>query len=190
MCATHRNRLGRSGGRGLRPLLLLPKVLAVAVYSGGLAATVFVWFTRGGASGPPSEDLIFLVRDLITRLVVPALLVCLLLGTALTLMHRDVFTRLRWWRTKVALLVPGLPLSHWFMATRLVRLHDAAVAGQADAAARNQFSAGLVVVLLGSLLVIVLGRHKPRLGQNWARDYAGIAGRAGRAHRGAGGDAS
>lgn len=173
------NRYGRRPGRGWRPWLLLPKVMAVQLYIGGLAAAITVWF-GSGFSGLDKADpqrlwTINVVSRLMVWLVVPALLLALALGAGLFLQHPRQFIRMRWLLVKLASLAVLIPSAHLFLSSRLALLREAFMHQATDDRAASQFGWGLVAVLIGSLWVVVLGRLKPRLGQNWARAYAAAA---------------
>ncbi len=66
------NQFGRKGGRGLRPWLLLPKMLAVGLYLGGLAAATLLRWAR-------PED-VETTHLLFRRLILPALWLALIFG--------------------------------------------------------------------------------------------------------------
>src|SRR5580765_4569297 len=73
------NRYGRKGGRGIRPWLLIPKIIAVIVYVGGLASD----FTSLDLADPRRQLVLHQVSRLMVFLVVPALLLALVMGFAL-----------------------------------------------------------------------------------------------------------
>ena len=166
---------GRKPGRGIRPWLLIPKVVAVAVYSGGLTATALLWFSRPNTYDThPSQsaDLVDQISLLFVYLLVPALLAAILFGLCLLIQHAKVYSRLRWWQVTIVVIVLGVPTAHFFMESRLALLREAAAQQTSNVAAERQLSIGFVTLLAGTLLVVVLGRLKPRLGQNWARMHA------------------
>jgi hypothetical protein len=148
----------------MRPLLLIPKLLAVCAYFGGVCATAAVWFSPWVALD--LVDRVAIVRQLFVGLVVPALVVSLLMGGCLLLQHPWQFVRMRWLQVKLAVVAIGVPFAHIYMAGRLQ-----AVRAGVDPAAHGQFSTGLILLLAGSAAVIVVSRVKPRFGQNWARVY-------------------
>lgn len=168
MPSTPPNRFGRRGGRGLRPWLLLPKVVAVAFYLGALAAALVVCI--GGASLSPADPryrwTLETLGVLFRYLIVPALVMSLAFGVALLLQHPREFLRMRWLLAKLTSIAIVVPAGHLYLSSRL---H---MARQADApGVMNRFTIGLLIVLLSSVLIALVGRHKPRLGQNWARSY-------------------
>ena len=171
------NTHGRVAGRGIRPWLLVPKVLAVGAYFGSLLATTVVWFAyQDGPTTPPHQHgvLIEQVSWMFRFIVVPALLMAMVMGIMLFLQHPQVFSRLRWWRVKILTLLIGVPTAHFYLSSRLSALRHAAADHLPNQAAHLQLGVGLVVVLLGSACVILLGRLKPRLGQNWAKTYRAL----------------
>jgi hypothetical protein len=156
--------------------LLLPKVIAVGFYIGGLATANVIWF-GSGFSGLDKGDpqrlwIINLVGRLMLWLVVPSLLLALVLGVGLFLQFPRQFIRMRWLVVKLASLAVLIPSAHLFLSSRLLLLREAFVHHTTQEQAASQFGWGLVLTLIGSLWVVVLGRLKPRLGQNWARTYA------------------
>ena len=163
---------GRKAGRGVRPWLLIPKVLAVGVYFGGLVVTTVIWFTGPRRAPDPTaphvQAWIAQVSILFRFVLVPALLLAMLLGFVLFLQHPSVFARLRWWQVKVASVAIGVPAGHLFMASRFRLLKSAS---PSNWSAEFQLECGLVVLIAWTIWLIFLGRHKPRLWQNWARSF-------------------
>lgn len=169
------NQFGRRGGRGLRPWLLLPKVLAVGVYMGVLASILVIWATSGWTSLDKADPrriwLIEQTGTLVRWVLVPSLLAAIIPGAGLLLQHPGTFLRLRWMQVKLAGLLVLTPVAHLFLSSRLGMLREAFHSGIANDAAARQFTVGLAIALAGFALIMVLGRLKPRLGQNWARTY-------------------
>jgi len=157
MAAAFVNRFGRRPGRGIRPWLLLPKVIAVMLYAGGLASLLVLW-TGGLSPG--------LARRLALCTIVPGAACANVLGLVLLLQHPRVFLRMRWLVVKLISLAVIMPASHLFLATRLAIIRGAAESGMPADDAAAQFTCGLVVALAGAVWIIVLGRLKPRFGQN------------------------
>jgi uncharacterized membrane protein len=158
------NKFGRRPGRGIRPWLLLPKVLCVAVYLGSLASTLAIWLPTD-FTPPLSEPVLTTVRHaslLIRFVAVPALLLAIAFGVGLLLQHPREFLRMRWLRLKLALVVVTIPAAHLYLSTRLtlLRADDAQAAIHA-----RRFALGLGATLAASAAIVVLARLKPRLGQ-------------------------
>jgi uncharacterized membrane protein SirB2 len=170
------NRFGRRPGRGLRPWLLLPKLLAVALYFGGLAAVATLWFSADFSSLAPFDPRRLLLLDhigfLIRHLVVPALLAAMVFGFALHIQHAREFIRMRWLQVKLVTLALYIPSAHLFLSSRMALLRTAFSQHRADDSATRQFTIGLIAALMVSGAVIALARLKPRLAQNWARVYS------------------
>jgi hypothetical protein len=169
MTATYVNKFGRKPGRGIRPWMLLPKIVAIAVYIGGLASVLAIWLFSDIAALPLADPrrqfILDLVGSLMVRLVVPALLLAMLLGAGLFLQYPRHFLLIRWWQTKMVLLAIVIPTSHFFCRWQfLILRHTDQQATSALAARRLAW--GLAFALVGSILVVSLGRLKPRLGQN------------------------
>jgi len=167
MNAVHANRFGRRPGRGLRPWLLLPKVIAVAIYFGGLGTTTIIWWINGleelNAADPKRGWLIVLTSRLMVFWILPAMLTAMALGAALLLQHSREFIRMGWLRLKLLILVLFIPPPHLFLSTRLHLLRAAFNKTTINEAAQTQFRWGLLAALVVSLLVVVLGRLKPQI---------------------------
>jgi hypothetical protein len=160
---------GRHNGGGVRPLLIAAKVVTVALYIGGLAAATFIWVGSGYNAIPQGDPrrawLINLVGRMMVFFVVPMLILAMLLGVALLLRQPRQFLRMRWLRVKLALLLILIPAGHFWCRTQTLTLRnpDSPVTAQGMAARRLSF--GLTGTLAGSIVVVVIGRLKPRLGQ-------------------------
>lgn len=148
MSETYINRHGRKPGRGLRPWLLIPKVLAVCCYFGSLVSMLAVWFAMPRSSAPPIQPML-LIDNYIT---IPSLLIAMLLGLALAIHHGPVLLRMRWLQFKILLAVSLL-----FIHFRL----------EMSFLSRTPLKP-LILAVAAAMLIIWLGRHKPRLGQNIA----------------------
>lgn len=175
------NRFGRKPGRGLRPWLLLPKLICVGLYLGSLAG-VLVLILPGGFSALPADDAqriwtIENISNLVVYLTIPALVGALLLGAGLFGQHPRVFIRMRWVRVKLFLLAVLIPSAHLASSSRLARLREEYHLGIADSSAAKQFAWLMALALAGSILIVVLGRLKPRLGQDWGAAYPKATGR-------------
>jgi hypothetical protein len=136
MSTTYTNKHGRKQTRGARPYLLLPKVLCVGAYFGGLLAMLV------------AEE----AGEIHRVIVLPALGAAMLLGAGLLAMHGGILLKMRWLSTKLLLTMFGLVGGHiWF---------------------ESRGGIAPIVMLVGvTVLVVILGRHKPRLGQNVATVY-------------------
>jgi uncharacterized membrane protein len=182
LSTTRTNIHGRKPGRGVRPWLLLPKVIAVGTFLGSYAATLFVWVNGNITALEPGDPrrmwTIDTVGRLIRWLVVPALLVAIVFGVLLFLQHPRPFMRMRWLKVKLTMLLILTPAAHFFLFSRLAILRAAEARGISDDLAADQFTFGLSVALLGYVLILILGRLKPRLGQNIAGVFPAPAPRA------------
>jgi uncharacterized membrane protein len=169
------NRYGRKAGRGIRPWLLLPKVVAVAIYLGGLAAVLGIWlisdFTSLDLADPRRAMALRLTSRLIIFIVVPALLLAMVLGVGLLLQFPRLMLRMRWLQVKLISLAILIPSTHLVCSSRLHLIRQATDQATSDHLAR-QFAWGMCLALAGSLWVVVLARLKPQLGQNPAQAYA------------------
>ncbi len=167
--ATYRNKHGRKPGRGIRPWLLLPKVLAVGMYFGGQAAVMTLWYC------PPRINIIrpsmTYAAFLFSLLVLPALLVTDSFGILLLLQHPKLLLRQRWLQVKLALLALVLPAMHLFFVARFNTMGDENRLLADRLRAAEQLDWGLPLLLLATMGIIILGRLKPSLGQNWAKTF-------------------
>lgn len=161
---------GRRGGRGLRPWILLPKLVSVAVFVGAYVSATALWyyFRFGGAGDAvwPVQAVSFLFR----RVIVPSLFSTLFFGIVLLLQHPKVFIRRRWLQVKLVIAMV-LPAIHFAARRNFATVKAALLDPQSDVspadleAASVTFSICLAVGLSGALMLVVLGRLKPRLGQ-------------------------
>ena len=172
---TYVNRFGRKGGRGVRPWLLIPKIICVGIYFGALVAMLAIWLASDYPQLPADDPrrlwTIQLLRMLALYVMVPGLLGAIVFGAILFLQHPRTFLRLRWLRVKVVSLLILIPSAHLLASSRLAMLRDAAITGSIDPAAEQQLPLILLGTIIGSIWIILLGRMKPRLAQNWARDH-------------------
>jgi uncharacterized membrane protein len=169
MATVYVNRFGRKGGRGIRPWLLIPKVLAVCGYLGALIAMLSIWFGSDYANVPHGTQRLWVLQTisiLVRWVMIPCLLAAMALGLGLLLQIPRQLLRMRWMLVKLALLAIMVPTAHLVCSSAWRALRDAAVELRHDRAAERRFSVALSLTLVGSSLVVVLGRLKPRLGQN------------------------
>lgn len=166
MTKTYVNRHGRQWGRGVRPMLLIPKVLAVGMLFGGLCAMAAIAFGEPLGAGAPLADRLRALGRLFYYVVLPGAGVSLFCGWALMLQHFAVMLRQRWvWAKAISgwLLVGAL-----FVVWRLIRLE--AWAEVADRGAQMQtLRWSIAAAIAATALVVFFGRHKPRLGQPYGK---------------------
>jgi hypothetical protein len=171
----YRNIHGRKPGRGWRPWLLIPKYAAAAVFLGGLVSLLVLGFLP---PAPTTQDgwarLSALIHDAYAFVIVPGLLGALILGVLLALAHPLTFIRMRWLQLKLVLITAFVPTLHVFMSHRSIALRDAVAREDFAAAAqlRQELMAGTLTAIAFALLIIVLGRLKPRLAQNFAQTFS------------------
>lgn len=164
------NIYGRRGGRGIRPWLIIPKIIFIAMYLGGLAAVTFIWITSDFNSLAPDDPrrawVLHLVGLLMVRFVVPCLVVVLILGIVLLAQMPRVFLRMRWLQVKLIALVILIPTGHFWCRARVNVLRNPHAPPGVHQIAARELSQGLVGTLLGSIAIVAIGRLKPRFGQN------------------------
>ena len=95
----------------------------------------------------------------------------LALGVVLLLQNPNVYLRMRWLQVKLLVLLLVIPFGHFWCRAQTLTLRNPAASVEARATAARRLSFGLVGTLIGSAGAVVIGRARPRLGQNWARDY-------------------
>jgi hypothetical protein len=166
--AEYANKHGRKPGRGIRPWLLIPKVLSVAALFGGFLAASVLLHTHHPTTHAQWADLIENVGTLFQRLIVPAVFCVIAFGLLLLLQHWRVFLTMRWMRVKLLLLLLALPPLHltgrWLIGQARLALDANDLDRVATLMARFTLTADLAVLAL--VIVIWIGRHKPRLGQS------------------------
>ncbi len=168
MSETYRNIHGRRATRGLRPWLLIPKVLGVACYFGGLVAILLLYIhaDRGSlgfkAFQRSASVLAFWV-------LLPGATVAGICGLGLLLQHPRQLLRMRWVRLKLLLLfavIGPMELAAWYLLQTMKTSH---VPGGPPDFGQLGFHLTFLVAMLWliafTIAVIVLGRQKPRLGQ-------------------------
>jgi hypothetical protein len=162
MYAMTENIHGRTGGRGLRPWLLIPKYFCVSFILGGLLAMLILCLTAW--SFPAETDQRAAAWRLIGPIfwfqVIPATVLTILLGIALLAQHFWALIRMRWLLLKIPAVVIVVPLSHWYFSNSV------------DAYRTANLSPTLLALPLALSLaafcgIAILGRLKPRLGQKY-----------------------
>lgn len=175
-----RNIYGRRGGRGMRPFLIVLKLLLVCAFIGGLVSVlVTVAFV------PPPQDLAswrgqasFLARTFV-YVIVPGLTGALVLGALLMAGIWRVMIRMRWLQVKLAIVFLAMPGLHLFMELRSITLRAMLAEESPDlvlaATLRGQLLVGTWVTLVLGIILLILGRVKPRLGQDYGKTFAKLA---------------
>lgn len=163
MCHMTENIHGRTGGRGLRPWLLIPKYLCVSFILGGLLAILVLCLTAW--SFPAQTDQRTTAWRLIAPIfwvqVVPATALAILLGVALLALHFTAFIRMRWLLLKIPAVVLVVPLSHWYFSNSVAAYRTAGLSPAL-------LALPLALSLIAFIGIATLGRLKPRLGQKYA----------------------
>ncbi len=161
---------GRKGGRGVRPWLLIPKLLCLAIFVGAYVAAMVLWFYYRLGYSDGEVWPVRAVSVVFLRVIVPSLIAALLFGLLLFAQHPKVFITRRWLQVKLVIAV-SLTGMHTiargtFKGIKAVVL-DASWQGDTAEieAACARFSACLIAGLIGAVLLVLLGRLKPRLGQ-------------------------
>lgn len=166
----------------------MPKLVGVALYVGGVGALAVLAGMLRGAEASSAVGLVRGMQGVFWFALAPGAALASLCGLGLLALHGRVLLAMRWLQVKLALLVVGLPVIDVVLLERLGRVSRLARPvwegeGGVGALAAMRSEAGAlfwVSVGVGGLLVVVmwLGRHKPRLGQSPAAAHrrAGSAG--------------
>lgn len=160
--AEYRNMHGRAWGRGIRPWLLIPKYLAVATAIGGLAAVIVIDRTFGTAEIEAVKTG-RLIAAIFRFAIIPATIAAMALGVLLFLQHPRPFIRMRWMRIKLVIVLTVVPLAHLLLRSQVDLMQISPPA---------HITGPSIVALAGFVLIAVLGRLKPRLGQPIASQQA------------------
>lgn len=144
---------GRKRGRGIRPWLLLPKYLCVSLALGGLSAIAVLSTLRVPDSG-------IMANSLLQYQVFPALAGASVLGILLLVHHGRVMLKMRWLWAKLGLIVVAALVVHLVLKGQVAR---------EQVSPRGAIGYGAALSALAFVLVAVVGRLKPRLGQKYNR---------------------
>lgn len=146
-----KNKHGRKGGRGIRPWLLMPKVLAVGCVVGGLMAMLVIALSDLDVGGE-------VLRLILKSVVGPGVLVAMVCGVGLFAQHAVVFWRMRWLRVKFVVVM--------CLLGSLLLLWDKVGGGIGGGAGMIGLRMNLLVSIGLVVVLVVLGRMKPRLGMS------------------------
>ena len=172
--STPTNQHGRKWGRGLRPWLLIPKVLCVAAGFGAtLAAAACLLCVGAGDTHDQIVTMATLGLVLLDWIVCPSLVIAAALGVWLLVTHGFHLLRMRWLALKLIVIIGLMPWPMLGGRSQMLWLIET------DPMCNSAYPAGgvrLGLVNLGGavllwIAIIWLGRHKPRLGQNIATVY-------------------
>lgn len=172
-----RNVHGRRPGRGLRPYLIVMKILAVGTFLGGLVAVEVGLLL---APQPTGIEAWRSEADTLQRIynfaILPGLATALAFGALLFASIWRVIIRMRWFMTKMVLIGLAVPALHVYLSTRVMGLEsllaDSAPDLQRASELRGQIALGTAATIVFAVAAIILGRVKPRLGQDYGRTLA------------------
>ena len=166
--AEHVNIHGRRRGRGVRPWLLIDKLIGLCAFIGGLASLA----VRGLLGPlPDAQNEWLLLKESMRAVFFPValagLFLALLAGLCLWLQMPRVFLRMRWFKIKIIALIILIPALHLLGRSRVLLLNHAIDESRLIDAARWWRQAALVYLLAFCLMVVIacIGRIKPRFGQ-------------------------
>jgi uncharacterized membrane protein len=172
---TYTNIYGRRAGRGARPYLIMLKLLFVSTFLGSLISFRMLWFLQSSPSSSRQwTRLIEQTHHFFTYLVIPSAIGAIIIGLILLASLGRVMLKMRWFQVKMVLLIIGVPCLHGVMRSRITSLQNAIVnsapAPTAESLA-NQLGLGAMAAIGFALILIWLGRVKPRLAQDYGRAY-------------------
>lgn len=159
----------RVAGRGIRPWLLAPKLLGVAVFLGGLIALACYCLLIE----PPIADQAawVIIRRSIAAIFWPCmfggLALTLLAGLALFMQMPGIFRRQRWLKIKLVALAVLIPACHLWARSHIMAFDAALAEGRlGDLLPHLRMTGAIFAVSAGLFFgIVVIGRVKPRFGQ-------------------------
>jgi len=165
--AAYVNKHGRRGGRGIRPYLLMPKVIGVALLLGGTVANGVIAWSTDPAALQQLQYAAAMIRQITRWVVDPGLILAVIFGVLLLVQHPHIMLRMRWLQVKLAIVVVCLPPLMYLQVRMLHTMqHHDPVTNSLTPAMATEYFRWLVCLTAGVLVILILlGRHKPRLGQ-------------------------
>lgn len=162
------NSISASPGRSIRPWLLIPKILGFVGYVGGFCAVLTLLLASDFKSlemdDPRRAVVIHLVSRILVFLIVPAATTTILFGVLLLLQRPGYFLRQRWLQVKLLALLIVVPSCHFYARAQFTTLKTTTSKLVSDDAF-PRFELATVAAIVGSAIVIAIGRLKPRMGQ-------------------------
>lgn len=159
----------RVAGRGIRPWLIAPKLLGVAVFLGGLIALACYCLLIEAPVEDPAAWII--IRRSIAAIFWPCvfggLVLTVLAGAALLMQMPRIFWRQRWFRVKVIALIVIIPACHLWARSHMLAFDAALADGRLDSLPDHLRMLGVIFAITAVLFfaVTVIGRIKPRFSQ-------------------------
>ena len=164
----------RRGGRGLRPWLILPKFIAVGLLLGGITTNlvILILYTDEKVTYMNCPATVELMRWIFRLMVIPGSSLAILAGLCLAATnHWAVMTRQRWLQLKIMIVVTAIPILHFWLRHQLNTLHHGNTGVETDLSIGYLHT--VLIIAAGIILLLIwLGRIKPKLGQNWAKTYS------------------
>lgn len=171
-----RNIHGRRPGRGLRPYLIIAKILSVACFFGGLLAVLV-----GVLLGPEPRDIaawrqeLALLHRIYGGVVVPGIVAALGFGTLLFASIWRAMIRMRWFVVKMVLVAVAVPGLHVSLSGKVLALRAVLFRVEPDlrqaSVLRGEIATITGLGIVFAVAAIILGRVKPRLGQDYGRTF-------------------
>jgi len=175
-CKDYGNIYGRKGGRGGRPYFIVIKLICVTGFLGGLMTLLTLMLV---GPSPASRQEWQARTDLISTafrwIIIPGVTGAEIAGLILLASVWRILIRMRWLMVKAVLILVCMPSFHLLLSSRSENLHAMVSAGAdlpAAAAIHAQMLAGSAAALAVGIIILILGRIKPRLGQDFGRTFA------------------
>lgn len=167
---------GRRRGRGIRPWLLTWKIIGVICFVGGLGAlAALAW---GSPQPQDREEWRFLVECahwILEPGTIGGGILAILAGVGLWLQMPRGFLRMRWFQVKIvlaAVLIPAFHLWGRFTALKLREALDKPARIDEVPPLWDRLAIVFLLAFLAMLLIVWVGRIKPRLGQRYGKAKA------------------
>ena len=175
----------------MRPFLLIPKIISICAIWGVLAACALLILCAPESAHRSATGYLTDTHQLLTQLshlnnilIIPALILANIFGLLLFLDEPRIFIRLRWLQAKMLLILLAYPPLFAFLHAKLFDVRSLIATALNNNSAEQTVSRlqhdlqiinlSIFTALILTTLIIILGRHKPKLGQNWAKTYAKI----------------
>jgi len=164
---------GRSFRRGTRSYFLVSKIIGITMFLGG-SITMFVQIRLHPdlTNLENSMNQAELLKQTFDYVIIPGVIIAVISGILLIVPIFKPITRMRWFQLKAILLILEIPTLHIYMRSQLQALHHKIYKEYDLLEAQlilSQLFIGLAVAVIFAVVLICLGRIKPRLGQQYGR---------------------
>jgi uncharacterized membrane protein len=146
-------------------------VICVGLIVGGTFSLLVLQLLGPTPAGGERRDFAALIARAHRLVIITGAAGAMLFGALLLMEPFRALIRMRWLQVKLGLIVVFVPGMHLLMRSGVAALAEAENAASARSA-HAQLLAGTIVTLVGAIMLVVLGRIKPRLGQDYGRTFA------------------